>query len=89
MQPGQSVAQKLISVILPIRFCEVIFSPLIVVRFRLLMDVVCKLKNKRTAKKVISKIDMILLFFNLNFFSHMFKVFIITGNEYFLMRGLV
>ena len=89
MQPGQSVAQKLISVILPIRFCEVIFSPLIVVRFRLLIDVVCKLKNKRTAKKVISKIDMILLFFNLNFFRNMFKVFIITGNEYFLMRGLV
>ena len=89
MQPGQSVAQKLISVILPIRFCEVIFSPVIVVRFRFLIDVVCRLKNKSTATKAISKIDMILLFFNLIFFRHMFKVFIITGNEYFLMRGLV
>ena len=89
MQPGQSVAQKLISVILPIRFCEVIFSPVMVVRFRFLIDEVCRLKNKSTATKATSKIDMILLFFNLNFFRNNFKVFIITGNEYFLMRGLV
>ena len=73
MQPGQSVAQKLISVILPIRFCEVIFSPVIVVRFRFLMDVVCRLKNKSTATKAISKIDMILLFFNLIFLDTCFK----------------
>ena len=89
MQPGQSVAQKLISVILPSSCCEVIFSPLIVVRFRSLIVVLCRLKNKSTATKAISKIDMILFFFNLNFFSYMFKVFIITGNEYFLMRGFV
>ena len=73
MQPGQSVAQKLISVILPIRFCEVIFSPVIVVRFRFLIDVVCRLKNKSTATKAISKIDMILLFFNLIFLDKCFK----------------
>jgi hypothetical protein len=51
MQPGQSVAQKLISVILPSSCCEVIFSPLIVVRFRSLIVVVCRLKNKSTATK--------------------------------------
>jgi hypothetical protein len=73
MQPGQSVAQKLISVILPIRFCEVIFSPVIVVRFKFLIDVVCRLKNKSTATKAISKIDVILLFFNLIFFDTCFK----------------
>ena len=73
MQPGQSVAQKLISVILPSSCCEVIFSPVIVVRFRFLIDVVYRLKNKSTATKAISKIDVILLFFNLIFFDTCLK----------------
>ncbi len=67
MQPGQSVAQKLISVILPSHCCEVIFSPLIVVRSRFFIEVVCRLKNKSTATKEISNTDMILFFFNLKF----------------------
>ena len=67
MQPGQSVAQKLISVIFPSSCWEVIFSPLIVVRLRFFIEVVCRLKNKRTATKEISNMGMILFFFNLNF----------------------
>ena len=67
MQPGQSVAQKLISVILPNSCCEVIFSPLIVVKLRFFIEVVFKLKNKSTAMKAIIDIGMILFFFNLDY----------------------
>ena len=72
MQPGQSVAQKLISVILPSSCWEVIFSPLIVVRSRFFIEEVCRLKNKSAATNAISNMDMILFFFNLNF-NNMFK----------------
>ena len=64
IQPGQSVAQKLISVTLPSSFSEVIVSPLIVVILRPLIEGLCRLTNKRIATKVINNIDMILFFFN-------------------------
>ena len=88
IHPGQSVAQKLISVILPKSCWEVIFSPLIVIKLRFFTELVWRLKNKSIATKAIRNTDMILFFFNLNFYK-MFNRFIITLNECFLMRGLV
>ena len=58
MQPGQSVAQKLISVILPSSCWEVIFSPLIVVRSRFFIEEVCRLKNKSAATNAIINLSV-------------------------------
>lgn len=66
IQPGQSVAQKFISVSLPFRCSEVISVPSMVIIFRFFMGLVWRLINKMTPTNRIKKIDKILLFFNLD-----------------------